>query len=252
LRTSTVLATAFIWFGVAAAVTSSGLLAQFPMPFPQIVLATLTVTLLLLFARAKSLRNWLLQLDPRAFVAVHLTRFVGLYFIYLHFRSELPYAFAIPAGIGDTAVAVMAGVLALAVRQPLAHRGRRWVWLTWNTAGLADIVFVVMTATRLGINDPASMAALTRFPLGLLPTFLVPLIITSHIGLYVRLTKGGKRSGSNQAQDAASTSQPNLAIFTLSKRRQPARCASRRRRAALQKASAPGLTSVAPKKTFSR
>jgi hypothetical protein len=39
--------------------------------------------------------------------------------------------------------------------------------------------------------DPESMAALLRLPLSLLPTFLVPLIIASHVVLGLRL---GRRS----------------------------------------------------------
>jgi len=55
--------------------------------------------------------------------------------------------------------------------------------------GLADILFVVVTAARLGVADPESMAALLQLPLSLLPTFLVPLIIASHVILGVRLAR---------------------------------------------------------------
>ena len=37
------------------------------------------------------------------------------------------------------------------------------------------------------LQPPASMAALLRLPLSLLPTFLVPLIIASHVQLFRRL-----------------------------------------------------------------
>ena len=55
---------------------------------------------------------------------------------------------------------------------------------------MVDILFVVVTAVRLGAADPASMAALQRLPLNLLPTFLVPLIIATHVILGVRLARG--------------------------------------------------------------
>jgi len=48
---------------------------------------------------------------------------------------------------------------------------------------------VVVTAARLGVADPESMAALLQLPLSLLPTFLVPLIIASHVVLGVRLAR---------------------------------------------------------------
>lgn len=58
--------------------------------------------------------------------------------------------------------------------------------------GLLDILFVVATAGRLGLAAPASMAAVLRLPLSLLPTFLVPLIITSHVLLAIRLARAGR------------------------------------------------------------
>jgi hypothetical protein len=57
----------------------------------------------------------------------------------------------------------------------------------WNGYGLIDILFVVATAAAEGRANPASMAALLRMPLSLLATFLVPLIISSHLLLFARL-----------------------------------------------------------------
>jgi hypothetical protein len=51
------------------------------------------------------------------------------------------------------------------------------------------MLFVVATAARLGLAEPSSMAALLRLPLSLVPTFLVPLIIASHILIFVRLAR---------------------------------------------------------------
>jgi len=48
---------------------------------------------------------------------------------------------------------------------------------------------VVVTAARLATADPESMVALLRLPLSLLPTFLVPLIVASHVVLGVRLAR---------------------------------------------------------------
>ena len=59
----------------------------------------------------------------------------------------------------------------------------------WNVVGLVDILMVVVTAARLGLSEPASMRALTVLPLSLLPTFLVPLIIATHILIFARIRR---------------------------------------------------------------
>src|SRR5262245_66299835 len=103
MQTKTVLTAGLLWVIVAAAVSWSGLLGRWPMPFPQVVLATLTVLLLVAFARVSSFRRWTLQVDPRAWLALHLSRVIGLFFIYLHFCCALLYALSISAGIDASA-----------------------------------------------------------------------------------------------------------------------------------------------------
>ena len=90
-----------------------------------------------------------------------------------------------PRGWGDIVVAATA--LLLLIFRPTSAT----VYRLWNIAGLADILMVVFTATRLALQDAASMAALLRLPLSLLPTFLVPLIIFTHIVIFFRLRYEG-------------------------------------------------------------
>jgi hypothetical protein len=123
--------------------------------------------------------------DLRALVLFHLTRFVGFYFLALHARGELPWAFAVPGGWGDIVVAAAALVLVLAAR-PDTPSGRR-AYLAWNVVGLADILGVVLTAARLAFTDPVSMQALLHLPLSLLLTFVVPIIVATHVWMLRRL-----------------------------------------------------------------
>ena len=175
------------WLLLALVVGKYRLLATFAPPFPQVVLFGLTLILLLLCWKLSVFRNWVFNLDIRVLVLVHLSRFIGIYFLILHSQGELPYAFAVPGGLGDIAVATTAIFVSL-ISSASGVKGFR-ILLIWNVFGLLDILFVIATAGRLGMADPGSINALTRLPLSLLPTFLVPIIIFTHIIIFVRLVK---------------------------------------------------------------
>jgi len=172
------------WLGTALLFVGFGGIRLYPAPFPQLLLATLLFTLLAGYRFAPGFRAWLAGLSSAPFHAFHLSRFVGFYFLVLYERGELPYEFAVLGGRGDIAVAACALGLLIAYRggPPMASG---WLAL-WNVLGLADIVFVVATAGRLAVADPGSMAPILSLPLGLLPTFLVPLILFTHIVLCLR------------------------------------------------------------------
>lgn len=154
-------------------------------PAPQAVLAGITTVLLVAVTVIPGLRAWTWAVDMRWLVGVHLTRFVGAWFLVLYGRGELPWAFAVPGGIGDIVTAVLA--LGVILSGPPDTPARRGLYGAWNVFGLIDILFVVATATRLAFADLTSMAALLRLPLSLLITFLVPLIIATHVVIGLRL-----------------------------------------------------------------
>jgi hypothetical protein len=174
------------WLALAASVGAAGVMARLRPPAPQLVLVGLTVALVVAHRVSPGVRAWTDGLDLRAVPAFHLTRFVGFYFLALYARGELPGAFAMPAGIGDIIVAVGALLLLLAVGRPHTRTARR-LYRVWNAVGLVDILFVVFRAARLALEEPASMTALLRLPLSLLLTFIVPVIIASHLLLFRRL-----------------------------------------------------------------
>jgi len=187
MRSRTVVGIGVAWLAVATVLGATGVLTALRPPAPPLVLFGLAAAVLGTAWRSRSFRAWLSAVDIRWLVALHLTRFVGFYFLYLHARGQLPYAFAVPGGWGDVAVASLAVPLLLA--GPPVPGWRRVAYTAWNVAGLVDILFVVMTAARLGAADADSMAALLRLPLSLLPTFLVPLIIASHVIIGLRLAR---------------------------------------------------------------
>jgi hypothetical protein len=146
----------------------------------------LTALVLLACWKITPIRVWALNVDVSWLVLLHLTRlFAGAYFLVLCQSGQLPCAFATPAGWGDIVIAILALALAGAMRTNFA----KTLLLVWNTLGLIDIIFVVSSALRFGLNDWQSMHALRELPLSLLPTFLVPLIIASHVLIFVRLAR---------------------------------------------------------------
>ena len=184
------LAFASVWFLLAALATAAGLLQKFPMPFPQLLIFLLTNLLLLLFWKQPQLHAWATRETIRTLVLIHVSRLVaGATFLIFYAQGKLPYAFAVPGGWGD----IVVGLLALTVCWLSPKRDSRWPFLVWNIAGFADILFVVSTAARLGLAEPQSMKALTQFPLALLPTFLVPIIIATHLLIFFRLAVDQKK-----------------------------------------------------------
>ena len=115
-------------------------------------------------------------------MSVHLVRFVGIYFLYLYARHELPYGFAVWGGWGDILVASLALVVML-------FPSSKPVFVVWNILGLADILAVAATAARSEIAVPGSMNQLDKFPLILLPTFIVPVIIVTHVLMLARVLR---------------------------------------------------------------
>ena len=100
---------------------------------------------------------------------------------------ELPTEFALPAGVGDVAVGI--GALFVALLIPARTALRRRILLAWNTLGLLDMVNVFVTAQRIVIfgDDPDALVELTSFPMGVVPTFIVPMVLITHIAIYAHL-----------------------------------------------------------------
>jgi hypothetical protein len=176
----------WLWFGTAVAAGHFLWLQRLP-PFGiQAIIFGLIALVLLAYFRVAAVRAWTDALDLRALVLLHVTRFVGIYFLVLHQRGELPRAFAVPAGFGDIIVAAMALPVAFA---PLEPAVRRRAIRIWNVVGLADMLMVIVTATRINLANPLQLRPLTHLPLSLLPTFLVPLIIATHVIIFVRIAR---------------------------------------------------------------
>ena len=175
-----------IWFCLAYAVGAAGTLRSVPAQTIPVIVALLTVIVLLSCWRVPTARSVVMSLDFRYILGFHLIRFVAALFLLIEAgNGKLAAAFAYPAAIGDMVVALFALLLLGIVTRPSG----RLLLVIWNTAGLVDILFVVSSALRVGLRDWTGMIPLRELPLSLLPTFVVPLIIASHIIIFVRLVR---------------------------------------------------------------
>ena len=194
------------WFLLSLFVGETELLSVLPAYFIPLTVGGLSAILILGFLLSKPLRRCLYGFDLRLFVALHLVRFVGIYFLVLNARGLLPREFALPAGWGDVVVAL--GALVLLGNERL--RQTKWILLGWNIVGLIDILVVVKIAGAIILERRELMSVMTHLPLSFLPTMVVPLIIFSHVVIFGGLQSARTEETSNNRMGIAKTSNPIL------------------------------------------
>lgn len=167
-------------WGVGAGVAGAfHALARVPPLLTPLMIAGMTAAFTAGVLRKGWLNAGMRSLGSRGILAVHLARFVGFYFVWLQAQGRLPREFAERAGWGDVVAAAAALILLLLPR----GRWFRRALPAWNWFGLADLLIAVGTATWLSSSRPGSMAEITALPLALIPLWLVPLLMASHIYL---------------------------------------------------------------------
>src|ERR1700726_2150388 len=98
------------WFCFALAFGVSGSFQSTSAAVVALTLWGLTALVLVACWKIPMIRNAAATIELRSLIALHLVRFVGIYFLILAARGGLPVGFARPAGIGDIIVATGAVV----------------------------------------------------------------------------------------------------------------------------------------------
>lgn len=168
-----------------------------------IALAAALAVIAVCLVTSASLRG--LLSNQRNLTLLHLWRLVGIVFLVLAAQGQMPALWALPAGIGDILVGVFAPWVAQGVDRP---EGRRRA-IVFNLLGMLDLIVAVglgITTSRGTLQVfhtiPTSELA-TRFPLALVPTFLVPLAFTIHvISLWQLLGRSWARTPEGRRTDA--------------------------------------------------
>lgn len=199
------------WFAVALALALVGTYegARDRPPTIQFgILAPVAVGALMIW-RSETVARIIDGVPQHWLVGVQVTRALGGTFLLLYAAGLMPGLFAIPAGLGDLAVAALAPAVAYAAaRDP---QGGASTVIAWNVLGIADFVVAVATGFATG-PSPLQVAAfanpntlIAAFPLVLIPVYLVPLWTVLHMA---SLAKVRRAAASTSAPDASSASSP--------------------------------------------
>ena len=150
-------------------------------PTAGIELAISLAALTFFLVASPSLRS--LLSNQRHLLRLNVWRLVGAVFLALMFAGQAPALWALPAGVGDLIVGSTAFWVASRFDQP----GSKGLAVAFNIFGLCDLV----VAIGLGVTTSSGPAQLfhttptaeimTRFPMALVPTYLVPLAFVLHI-----------------------------------------------------------------------
>jgi hypothetical protein len=181
------------WLALALVATGSGALLHAPVPALPLTVTTMTVFAIAVAWGTAAGRAFVDRFSLPALAWFQGWRVVpGAAFLVLYALDLMPGRFAIPAGVGDVAVALLAP---LAARWAAQNGGiARIAFAVWVAAGTIDLLGVVRLAAVVSLSDPGSMHLLRELPLGLLPTFAVPLTFAAHAVTIRRLVSSQRGS----------------------------------------------------------
>ncbi len=142
--------------------------------------------------RSPALYRALRTIPLSLLIGVNVIRAFGVTFLLLYAAGRLPAPFAPVAGWGDILVGLTAAPVAwLAYKKGAAAHS---TVLTWNILGLLDLIAAVGLGVvsspgplRLIFAEPGS-GIMTTLPWLLIPGFLVPLLASTHLAVFYRLS----------------------------------------------------------------
>jgi hypothetical protein len=175
-----------LWFVMALGFSLFGIFdSRNRPPLSLAMAAILPVAIFAIWYRVSpSFKRFVLAADPGLLAAAQSWRVAGLVFVLLYSERLLPASFALPAGWGDFAIGITAPLVAFLIS---SHRLRWPLFAVWNALGILDLIIavtlgVLSSATPVGIlAGDVTTEIMGKFPLSLVPTFLVPLFVIFHL-----------------------------------------------------------------------
>ena len=182
------------WFVLVLAIGASGALSPAGGGAPALGLTVILPIAALVGAyfALPSIRDAMATTPLPALIGLHAIRLLGFTFIILYAEGRLPAPFAPSAGWGDMFI----GATALPVAWAVVRFGARVrpLVLLWNALGVADLV-VALTLGPLSAPGPLQVfvgppdtSPMTALPWLIIPGFLVPILLFTHVVIFTRLS----------------------------------------------------------------
>jgi hypothetical protein len=183
-----------VWFLLALVGSLVGVFDSEPRPPMPLGLAAVVpiAAFVSCYVTSARFREFVSSLDLRVLTLAQTWRVGGIVFVILYLQEALPGVFALPAGWGDIAIGITAPVVAWYWQPPFPHKA----FVAWNVLGSLDLVLavslgVLASATPVGVlAGDVTTRLMSQFPLSLIPTFFVPLLLILHLICLARVGKG--------------------------------------------------------------
>jgi hypothetical protein len=186
-----------LWFVVAVTLAATGAVTPSGFGTPGVGLAVvLPVVVGVAAMRWTAFGAAVAGIPLPVLIGVNAPRVLGLFFLLLYAAGRLPAPFAPSAGWGD----VITGLVALPVAFLVGHRVAGWrpIALVWNVLGAGDLVAAVGLGVASAVDSPLRIFAagpdttlMSQLPMFIVPGFLVPLWMLTHIVVFGKLRRAG-------------------------------------------------------------
>ena len=187
-----------MWFFAILAVGLGGALEALWNGKPLGAPLALLIPLSLYFADGYSWNSRLFRgfwaLDEKTAILVQVYRIVGVFFLVESVQGRLPLGFALPAGLGDILVGLLAPWVAWRLGENQPHA--RTIAVAWNLLGVLDLLGaiglgILHAPTALGIlASDLTTRGVTQYPLCLIPFWVVPISLMLHFRSLWGLVRG--------------------------------------------------------------
>jgi hypothetical protein len=167
------------WFALVVALGANGVFVSAAGAPPLAIAIGAGLPIILFFAALRlsgAFRELVLTADLHLIVAIQSWRFAGLGFLALYAHKVLPAMFALPAGLGDMAIAIAAPwVLVSLIRRP--RFATSTAFAAWNVLGILDLTAAVSSGALNSVLATGAAGEITTGPMALLPLLLIPVYL---------------------------------------------------------------------------